>query len=334
MKNINKVSFIGTGAWATALANVTSSNGIETVMYGIIPSEVNEINEKHTNSKYLGDIAVNPLVKATLNIEESVENADIICVAVPSIAIATVVDQIKHHLSKDVIILNVAKGFEKTTKLTMVQYIETIINKDDVFGIVSLVGPSFAEEVASKSLTAVVASSENEEAAKIIQQTFSNDWLRVYTNTDVIGASICSSLKNVIALASGILSGLDMKANPQAALITRGMAEITRFVIAMGGKPETCLGLTGIGDLVLTYTSKTSRNFQAGYMIGKYGLDYFKKNNDKTVEGIFACEIAKEIAEEKGIYAPIVCSVYNSAFLGKSPREEVYRLMKNALKSE
>ena len=214
------------------------------------------------------------------------------------------------------------------------QYIETIINKDDVFGIVSLVGPSFAEEVASKSLTAVVASSENEEAAKIVQQAFSNDWIRVYTNTDVIGASICSSLKNVIALASGILSGLDMKANPQAALITRGMAEITRFVIAMGGKPETCLGLTGIGDLVLTCTSKTSRNFQAGYMIAKYGLDYFKKNYEKTVEGIFACEIAKEIAEEKGIYAPIVCSVYNSVFLGKSPKEEVYRLMKNALKSE
>lgn len=334
MKNISKVSFIGTGAWATALANVTSSNGIETVMYGIVPSEVNEINEKHTNSKYLEDIAVNPAVKATLNIEESVKDADIICIAVPSIAIATVVDQIKHHLSKDVIILNVAKGFEKETKLTMVQYIETIINKDEVFGVVSLVGPSFAEEVASKSLTAVVASSENEEAAKIVQKAFSNNWLRVYTNTDVIGTSICSSLKNVIALASGILSGLDMKANPHAALITRGMAEITRFVIDMGGKPETCLGLTGIGDLVLTCTSNTSRNYQAGFMIGQKGIKYFRENYTKTVEGVFACEIAKKIADERGIYAPITNAVYNSVFLEKSPKEEIARLMKNTLKSE
>jgi len=334
MKNISKVSFIGTGAWATALANVTSSNGIETVMYGIVPSEVNEINEKHTNSKYLEDIAVNPAVKATLNIEESVKDADIICIAVPSIAIATVVDQIKHHLNKDVIILNVAKGFEKETKLTMVQYIETIINKDEVFGVVSLVGPSFAEEVASKSLTAVVASSENEEAAKIVQRAFSNNWLRVYTNTDVIGTSICSSLKNVIALASGILSGLDMKANPHAALITRGMAEITRFVIDMGGKPETCLGLTGIGDLVLTCTSSTSRNYQAGFMIGEKGIKYFRENYTKTVEGVFACEIAKKIADERGIYAPITNAVYNSVFLEKSPKEEIARLMKNTLKSE
>ena len=169
---------------------------------------------------------------------------------------------------------------------------------------------------------------------KVVQNAFSNDWLRVYTNSDVIGVSICSSLKNVIALASGILSGLGMLVNSQAALITRGMAEITRFVVKMGGKAETCLGLTGIGDLVLTCTSNTSRNFQAGFEIGKYGIKHFKENNTKTVEGVYAVEIAKQIADELGIYSPITTAVYNTVFLEKSPKEEIAKMMRNSLKSE
>jgi len=334
MKNINKVSFIGSGAWATALANVVASNDKETVVYGIIKEEIDDINLNHRNSKYLGNTPVDERIKATMDIEEAVKGSDIVVIAVPSIAMRSVMDQIKPLINKDVIILNVAKGFEKETKKTMLEYITSMVDEGEVFGVVSLVGPSFAEEVAAHELTAVVAASKNEEAAKTVQHTFSNGWLRVYTNNDEIGTSICSSLKNVIALASGILSGLGMLVNSKAALITRGMAEITRFVVAMGGKPETCLGLTGIGDLVLTCTSSTSRNFQAGYDIAKYGMEEFKKNNKKTVEGIYATEIAKTIADENGIYAPITNSIYNVLFENKSPKEEIAKMMHNSLKSE
>ncbi|MCQ2799136.1 MAG: NAD(P)-dependent glycerol-3-phosphate dehydrogenase [Bacilli bacterium] len=334
MKNVNKVSFIGSGAWASALANVVAANEKEVVVYGIVKEEIDDINNNHKNSKYFGDVLLDSRIKATMDIEEAVKGSDIVVIAVPSVAMRSVMNQIKPLVTKDTIILNVAKGFEKETKMTMMEYISSMVDDNDVFGVVSLVGPSFAEEVAVHELTAIVASSKNEEAAKTVQHAFSNKWFRVYTNNDEIGTSICSSLKNVIALASGILSGLGMLVNSKAALITRGMAEITRFVTALGGKAETCLGLTGIGDLVLTCTSSTSRNFQAGFEIAKNGIEHFRETNTKTVEGIYATEIAKAIAAEKGIYAPITCAIYNVVFENKSPKEEIAKMMQNSLKSE
>lgn len=332
--NINKIAFIGTGAWASALANVVSHNQYETIMYGIEEEVVNEINTKHTNGKYLKDISLDEKIKATLDLKEAILGANIIVIAVPSFAIEQIMDEIKNLITKETIIVNVAKGFEKNSKKTMIEYISSIMNNHQVKGLVSLIGPSFAKEVADKEMTAIVAVSKNEAVSKIVQQVFSNNWFRVYTNTDEIGCSYCSSLKNVIALASGILEGLNKKNNPRAALISRGLKEITRFVVKMGGEAETCLGLTGVGDLVLTCTSTTSRNFSAGVLIGKYGIDEFNRINTKTVEGIYACEIAKKIADENEIYAPIINAVYNVLFNKIPANEELYRLMNNELKKE
>lgn len=327
----NKIAFIGTGAWASALASVVASNDYEVIMYGIAKDEIDEINNTHTNHKYLGDIQLNNKINAISDIKEAVVNANIVCIAVPSFALKQIMSSIKDLITKDTIILNVSKGFEKETKMTMIEYIQSIAKGNKV---VSLIGPSFAEEVAEKQMTAIVSVSKDEEASKYVQKVFSNAWLRVYTNTDEIGASYCSSLKNVIALASGILHGLGMKNNTRAGLISRGMAEVRRFVIAMGGNPETCLGLTGIGDLVLTCTSTTSRNFSAGVEIGKKGIKEFNKTNNKTVEGIYACEIAKKIADEHDIYAPIINAMYNVLFEEHDCKEELAMLFNNSLKNE
>lgn len=334
MREIKKIAFIGTGAWASALANVVSYNRYETIMYGIEQSVIEEINQYHTNNKYLDKISLNSNITATGDIKKAVNNADIIVMAIPSFAIEETMNLIKDLISKDTIILNVAKGFEKNSKKTMIEYIHSIVDDSQIYGLVSLIGPSFAEEVASQEMTAVVAVSKNEEASKIVQKVFSNKWLRVYTNRDEIGCSYCSSLKNVIALASGILEGLGKKNNPRAALISRGLAEITRFVVKMGGEAQTCLGLTGVGDLVLTCTSKTSRNFAAGVEIGQYGIDYFNLHNKKTVEGIYACSISKKIADENQIYAPIINAVYNVVFNHKNAEEEISKLMNTDLKNE
>ena len=170
--------------------------------------------------------------------------------------------------------------------------------------------------------------------AKIVQESFSNDYFRVYTSNDLIGAEYCSALKNVIALASGIIDGLGCKVNSRAALIARGLTEISRYVVTFGGNIKTCYGLAGIGDLTLTCSSTTSRNYSAGYTIGKYGINYFLENNKKTVEGIYACEIAYKISKENNIYSPIISSVYDVIYNKVNPKDKLLEMMNNALKDE
>ena len=195
----------------------------------------------------------------------------------------------------------------------MVEYISSLIDSSLISGVVSLIGPSFAEEVVRKQYTAIAASSTDVNAASIVQKVFSNHYFRVYTNSDVIGSEVCASLKNVIALASGILTGLGFENNSHAALITRGLGEITRFVVRVGGMEQTCLGLTGIGDLVLTCSSPKSRNYEAGVIIGSKGIRYFKEHN---------------------IYIPIITALYNVIFNEVDPLDEINSLMNGSLKSE
>ena len=334
MKEIKKITFIGSGAWASALGNVVADNGYDVCIYGIAEDEINDINNNHMNSKYCGKVILNTNITATLDLAYGVKDADIIVIAVPSSVIEGVISNIIPLLSSKPIIVNVTKGFERKTKKTMVEYISSLIDSSLISGVVSLIGPSFAEEVVRKQYTAIAASSTDINAASIVQKVFSNHYFRVYTNSDVIGSEVCASLKNVIALASGILTGLGFENNSHAALITRGLGEITRFVVRVGGMEQTCLGLTGIGDLVLTCSSPKSRNYEAGVIIGSKGIRYFKEHNIKTVEGIYACELAYKLGNEHNIYIPIITALYNVIFNEVNPLDEINSLMNGSLKSE
>lgn len=330
-----KVGFIGSGAWASALANVTSDNNHETIVYGINKQEIDDININHRNSKFFNDILLNNKIKATLDLNDAVLGSDIIVIAVPSHQIRNVLKQIVNKINSNPIIVNVSKGFDNETHKPLSLVIKENINKEKIKGVVSLVGPSYASEVASRLYTAVCAVSKDDGCASVVQQAFSNNYFRVYTHDDEIGSEIGAGIKNVIALASGILQGLGYKDNSRATLITRGLAEITRYGLAHGANQKTFLGLTGIGDLFLTCSSFTSRNFSSGVEIGKAdGASEFLKNNTKTIEGIYACKIIHDSALELGIDMPITNAVYDVIYNNKKPSEIIVELMNRKLKAE
>ena len=329
-----KIGFIGSGAWASALANVVSDNGHDVLLYGVSKEEIDDINLNHKNSKYFKDVKLNENIKGTLNIDEVVDS-EVIVIAVPSSQIRVVLNKIKDKLVNKPVILNVSKGFDEVTHKRLSSVIKEEISEDKINGVVTLIGPSYAEEVVVKYYTAVSAVGTCKEANEKIQLLFSNSYFRVYTNDDEIGAEVGAGIKNVIAIASGILLGLGYKDNSRAALITRGLAEITRYGVAIGASQKTFLGLTGIGDLFLTCSSLTSRNFSSGVEIGRLdSASEFLKNNTKTVEGIYACKIIHDAAIELGVDMPITNAVYNVLYLDKKPSEELSQLMTRRLRQE
>lgn len=328
-----KIRVLGTGSWGTALAQILADNGHDVIMWGIDAGEVNDIEQNHHNSKYF-EAPVNENVHASSDLG-CVKDADVILAAVPSMALESVLTQTASLVEKPVIVINVAKGFHPVTHERLSVVIKNIMPADKLKAVVSLIGPSHAEEVIERMITVVNAVSDNEEAAETVQNIFSNDYFRVYRNTDVVGAEIGVAIKNVMALASGIISGIGQGDNARAALMTRGLAEMTRFGVAQGGKFETYLGLDGVGDLIVTCTSHHSRNFTAGYQIGKDGsAERFMKENKKTVEGIFACKIVYEEAKKQGIDMPITNEIYSVLYEGKTPQDAISALMGRSLKAE
>ncbi len=328
-----KTVILGTGSWGTALGQVLADNGNEVVMYGIESSEVEDLNQNHRNSRYF-DAQVNEAIHATMDIQ-CVEDADVVLLAVPVVAIESMARKVSELIKKPAIIVTVAKGFHPVTHERMSVVIEKEVNKGRKLPVVSLIGPSHAEEVILRKLTAVNAVCADDGAAKTIQELFSNDYFRVYRNNDVIGAEIGVAIKNVIAIASGILHGIGQGDNARAALMTRGLAEITRFGVAMGGKKETYLGLDGVGDLIVTCSSRHSRNFMAGYQIGKDGgAERFLRENNKTVEGVLACKVVYEEARKNGIDMPITEQVYKILYENESPQAAIVSLMRRDLKPE
>lgn len=328
-----KTIILGTGSWGTALCQVLVDNHCDALMWGIDEFEVNDISLRHKNSRY-ADVILSNEIHAVRDIN-IVKDADIILLAVPTNAIENVLLDAAKYINKKVIIINVAKGFHPITHKRLSEVIREIIPGELLESVVSLIGPSHAEEVILRMITVINAVSTNEDTAKTVQQLFSNEYFRVYRNTDEIGAEIGVAIKNIMALASGILVGIGQGDNAKAALMTRGLAEMTRYGISFGGKKETFLGLDGVGDLIVTCTSKHSRNFQAGYEIGlERGAEAFLKRNRKTVEGIAACKVVYEEARKRGISMPITDQVYEVLYKGKDPVEAVHELMIRELKSE
>jgi len=333
-----KVAILGTGSWATGLATVLDDNGVDIMMYGVDDREIEDINLRHCNYKYFRHVRLSQGLKATKDLAATIDGADYILITIPTQFVRDTLELIKPLLTKKVTFINASKGFDMNTNMRISDTIRSVFTVgEDINPVVSLIGPSHAEEVVIRMLTAVCAVSVDEETARKVQKIFSNDYLRVYTSTDEIGAELGAAYKNVIAVASGILAGLGYGDNARAALITRGLAEIIRYGSLKGGKMETFFGLTGVGDLIVTCSSVHSRNFQAGQDIGKANnASDFMVGNTKTVEGVRTCKvIAEEMkADHPEVELPIVNAVYDVLYNNVKPSEKILELMNRELKPE
>lgn len=329
-----KTAVIGSGSWGTALAQVLADNGQPVELIGVVQEEIDDINNNHKNSKYFPDVDLNPTLKATSDFNV-LKDADVILLAVPSAAIESVASKAAALLNHPAIFINVAKGFNPGTEERLSEVIRRVVPKEKISSVVSLIGPSHAEEVVERQLTSIDAVSLNEQNAKTVQKLFSNGYLRIYTGSDEIGSELGAAVKNVMAIASGIISGLGYKDNTRAALITRGLQEMIRFGTHFGGRPETFVGLTGVGDLIVTCSSINSRNFQAGLQIGRENnVEHFLKTNTKTTEGIRTAKVVHDLAEKEHIDMPICEEVYQILYQGKEPRNCASDLMLRDLKKE
>ncbi|MGD6845149.1 NAD(P)H-dependent glycerol-3-phosphate dehydrogenase [Bacillus infantis] len=324
----SKVTVAGAGSWGTALAMVLADNGRQVRLWGHNPVQIKEINEQHTNQKYLPDIKLPSGIQGFSSLEEALDGVDTLILAVPTKAIREVAGRINEFQREPLTIVHVSKGIEPDTLLRISEMIEEEFKSEALGSVVVLSGPSHAEEVSLRHPTTVTVSSKNNEAAEHVQDLFINHNFRVYTNPDIIGVEIGGALKNIIALAAGITDGLGYGDNAKAALITRGLAEIARLGTKMGASPLTFSGLTGIGDLIVTCTSVHSRNWRAGNLLGKgHSLQEVLDNMGMVVEGVRTTKAAYQLAEKYNVKMPITEALYEVLFNGADPKESVDKLM-------
>lgn len=320
-----RITVLGAGTWGTALAILLAENKQEVTIWSKLPNEIEELDKNRSSIKNLPGAVLPDSVVCTNNLEKALEKPEMIVMAVASVYIRETAKRISSLIPKGMIIVNVAKGIEEATLKTLTEVIEDEIPQAEV---AVLSGPSHAEEVSRKIPTTIVAGALKKEVACKIQDAFMTDFFRVYTSPDVIGIELGGSLKNVIALAAGVLDGMGMGDNTKAALMTRGIAEISRLGIAMGGKYETFAGLSGMGDLMVTCTSKHSRNRNAGFLIGqgKTAKEAMEEVN-QVVEGVHSAKAAFLLGEKYQVELPIVEQVNKVLFEEKPAKEAVYDLL-------
>ncbi len=329
-----KIAILGTGSWGTAIAQVLADNSNEVIMYGIEKSEIDDINDGY-NRKYFGDLVLAKGISATSDLRFALDKAGLLVIAVPTRFVSSVLESARPYIGKDVIVVNVSKGFDPNTNNRMSDTVRRVIGDIVTTPVVSVIGPSHAEEVILRRLTSLCAVSVDASAARRVQEIFSNSYIRLYVNTDEIGAEYGSAMKNVIALASGMLVGQGYGDNAKAALVTRGLAEMTRYALAKGGDAKTLMGLTGVGDLVVTCFSEHSRNYQAGLYIGKKnGTKDFFEENQKTVEGVYSCKVVYEDLANYDFEMPITSELYKILYENKRPSDALGDIMSRPLKDE
>lgn len=332
---MENITVLGAGSWGTALAIVLAENGHNTLLWTHRADQATEINEQHTNNKYLPDITLPINLLATHDIKEALAHTSIVVVAVPTKAIREVCKSMMEHLDKKVLFIHVSKGIEPDSLLRISEILEQSIAPEFLEDIVVLSGPSHAEEVVLRQPTTVTAACKNLIHAEKVQDLFMNNYFRVYTNDDVVGVELGGALKNVIALAAGISDGLNYGDNAKAALITRGLHEITRLGVKMGGNPFTFAGLTGMGDLIVTCTSVHSRNYRAGNMLGKgLKLEVALAQMGMVVEGVRTTKAAYQLAMKYDVSMPISFALYDVLFNDKEPKQAVDELMIRMKKQE
>jgi len=330
------ITVIGAGSWGTALSMVLADSGHNVRLWAREPELSAHINEHHTNLFYLKGIVLPENINCYNDFSESLKDSGVILFATPSHVLRSVALQIKPFLKGHEMLISVVKGIENETFLTMSQVLcevfDGIIPQDHI-GV--LYGPSHAEEVALRKPTAVVVASYSASTSRTIQQLFRSPMFRVYINHDVIGVEVAGSIKNIMAIAAGIADGADFGDNAIAALVTRGLQEIKRLGVRLGASQDTFAGLAGIGDLVVTCTSRHSRNRTVGYRIGKgETLDDIIKSMDMVAEGVKTTRSVHGWAKSLNVEMPITDSVFQVLFEGLDPKEGVYRLMTRQQKEE
>lgn len=332
---MEQVTVLGAGSWGTALAIVLAENGHDTLLWTHRQNQADEINNEHTNKKYLPSTVLPANLRATASLEEATKHGKTIVVAVPTKAIREVCGELSKLLTEPKLFVHVSKGIEPDSLLRISELMKESMKPEQIEEIVVLSGPSHAEEVVLQHPTTVTAASESLAAAEKVQDLFMSQYFRVYTNDDVIGVEIGGALKNVIALAAGITDGLSYGDNAKAALITRGLAEITRLGVKMGGNPFTFAGLTGMGDLIVTCTSVHSRNWRAGNMLGKgLKLNEVLEQMGMVVEGVRTTKAAYQLAQKHDVPMPLTTALYEVLFNDKEPKQAVDELMIRMKKAE
>lgn len=337
-KQVNKVAVIGAGSWGTAIAGVLADNGINTFLWGHNKEHQKALEHDRENKKYLPGFPFSPGLVITSDLQDAVTDAEVVCMVVPSHGYRAVFEQLLPYLKKRVSIVSAVKGIENKSLMTMTQVMEACLNEQLVTEEITLAvlsGPSFAREVAQKLPTAVTIGCKELEDAQYLQTIFGSRFFRVYAAQDMIGLEISAALKNIVAIAAGISDGLGYGLNSRAALITRGLAEITRMGVAMGADPVTFSGLSGLGDLVLTCTGNLSRNRTVGLKLGEgKSLSQILNEMDMVAEGVKTTKSVHGLMQRMNVDMPILEQVYQILYKDKDCSEAVTDLLTRELKVE
>lgn len=325
-----KIAIIGSGGWGTAIAVLLAGKGNDVYLWSWIQEETDRLNADRENKEFLPGVCLPDNIICTHDMGACIDGAEVVVTAAPSPATRTTAKQMAQFVKPGQRLVNISKGLEGELRLSQV-YKEEIPQAN----ISVLSGPSHAEEVGRGLPTTVVVASEDAETAKLLQDVFMTETFRVYTSDDVIGVELGGALKNVIALCAGISDGLGYGDNTKAALITRGCAELTRIGVAMGARPATFAGLSGLGDLIVTGTSTLSRNYTAGNLLGQgMSLEETLKKVHMVVEGVNTATAAYNLSKKYNVDAPIIEQAYNVLYNGTSPRDAVNTLMTRERKPE
>lgn len=323
-----KISVLGSGGWGIALAILAESNGHKVTLWSPFEAEVNELLASRESKKLLKGVKIPKSIAITTKLS-LIENSDITIIATPSIAVRETAVRLKEIKTPGVVV-NVAKGFEAES----LKRLSEVISDEITAPVVIMSGPSHAEEVARKVPTSLVACSKDSDAAKKVIEAFSNEFFRLYTNEDMVGVELGGALKNIIAVAAGVCDGLGLGDNTRAALITRGLTEIARLGVALGAKERTFAGLSGIGDLIVTCTSKHSRNHHFGELVGQ-GTDVKEALQEVgTVEGYYATALAYKLALKVGAEMPIISKCYSVLYQNADVKEVIKDLMLRPVRDE
>ena len=324
------VAVLGAGSWGTAVATLASKKN-QVVLWARRPEIALEINDRHVNPAYLPDWPLPGELRATADLEEAVADADVLVVGVPTHCLRAVVTETAKHIRPWIPAVSLAKGFEEGTLLRMTQVIKDVLPGHPV---AALTGPNIAREIMSGAAAASVLATKDLAVATALQAVFRRGLFRVYTNKDVPGCEIGGALKNVVAIATGMAQGLSVGDNTRAAVITRGLAEVTRLGVAMGGKPATFAGLAGMGDLIVTCISPHSRNRYVGEQLGKGRcIDEIIAEMSMVAEGVKAAGTCAALAERHGIFMPI-CETVHQVIIGAMTQTEAYRGLRQSREEE
>lgn len=332
---MKRIAVIGAGSWGTALGIIAARCGHEVKFWSRNPAVVRSLNEDRVNSIYLPDAEIPEGVNASSDILEVVERAELVIIATPSHATRAVLESMMTAVPATATLVSAAKGLEVESGKRISQLAAEVLGPSNTARFVCLSGPSFAKEVVARHPTAIVAASDNPDTRAEVQAALSSESLRIYTNHDVIGTELGGSVKNIMAIAAGMVAGLGFGTNSVAALITRGLAEMSRLALSEGGKLETMMGLAGLGDLVLTCTGSLSRNRFVGQELGKgRSLQEITAGMREVAEGIKTTRAVKELSNRVGVEMPIVEEVYGALYEGKTVGEAVRALMSRPLRDE